>query len=432
MTKRDQVDVVTVVRRRAEHNVSRKDMDPDALKVLYRLIRNGYTAYLVGGGVRDLLLGRVPKDFDVATNARPRQLRKLFRNSFLIGRRFRLVHVKFGGNVIETSTFRRGPDETVEILNENLYRSSDNTFGTPEEDAWRRDFTINALFYDIRTYAIVDHVGGLVDLANGIVRSIGDPDVRFQEDPVRMVRAIRFASRLGFKIERKTYQAILRQRELVTHVPPPRLLEEMLRLFPFGAGESAFRLLRRTKVLIELFPEINDFLDRGGRETRLFWAHVDGLDKHTEKTGDGPYPQLLFAVLMYAPLLETLRREGIESGSHDPIARQVLDPISVRFRMPKRIYYGAIQILEGQCRFEQEGARFSKRRFVTQESFPYMLVLREIHLEATGGNQRELQEWRALYAEHRGAATVRTSSSRRGRKRRGRRQAPHGKPNGTP
>ena len=427
MPKHDQVDAVTVVRRRAEHNVSRKDMDPDALKVLYRLIRNGYTAYLVGGGVRDLLLGRVPKDFDVATNARPRQIRKIFRNSFLIGRRFRLVHVKFGGNVIETSTFRRGPDENVENLNENLYRNADNTFGTPEEDAWRRDFTINALFYDIRTYAIVDHVGGLEDLAQGIVRSIGDPIVRFQEDPVRMVRAIRFTSRLGFKMERKTYQAILHQRELVRHVPPPRMFEEVLRLFPFGSGESAFRLLRRTKILVELFPEISNFLDRGGRETRLFWAHLDGLDKHTEKTGDGPHPQLLFAVLMYAPLLEALRCEGIESGSHAPIARQVLDPVSVRFRMPKRFYYGAIQILDAQRRFETEAQRVSKQRWVTQESFPYMIVLREIHLQATGGNCRELKEWRALCDEHDGAQTVRGSSTRRRRKRRGRRRVPRGK-----
>ena len=424
MPKRDKVDVVTVVRRRAEHNVSRKDMDPDALKVLYRLIRNGYTSYLVGGGVRDLLLGRVPKDFDVVTNARPRQIRKLFRNSFLVGRRFRLVHVKFGGNVIETSTFRRRPDENLENLNENLYRNADNTFGTPEEDAWRRDFTINALFYDIRTYAIVDHVGGLEDLAQGIVRSIGDPVVRFQEDPVRMVRAIRFASRLGFKMERKAYQAIRQQRELVRHVPPPRLLEEVLRLFPFGTGENAFRLLRRTKILVELFPEISDFLDRGGRETRLFWAHMEGLDKHTETTRDGPHPQLLFAVLMYAPLLEGLRREGIESGSHAPIARQILDPVSVRFRMPKRFYYGAIQILDAQRRFETEAQRVSKHRWVMQDNFPYMIVLREIHLQATGRNGRELQEWKALYDEHGGAQTVRGSSVQRRRKRRRPRRSP--------
>ena len=432
MPKRDQVDAVTVVRRRAEHNVSRKDMDPDALKVLYRLIRNGYTAYLVGGGVRDLLLGRVPKDFDVATNARPRQLRKLFRNSFLVGRRFRLVHVKFGGNIIETSTFRRRPDDNGEVVNENLYRNPDNTFGTPEEDAWRRDFTINALFYDIRTYAIVDHVGGLQDLAGGIIRSIGDPDERFQEDPVRMVRAVRFASRLGFQVERKTYQAILRQRNLVMHVPPPRLFEEILRLFPFGAGESAYRLLRRTKILAEMFPEINAFLDHGGRETRLFWAHLGGLDAHTATEGNAAPPELLFAVLTYAPLLEAVRREGIDAGSHVPIARQVLDPISTRFRMPKRIYYGAIQVLDGQRRFNAQGQRFSKQRFVTQENFSHLLALREIHLKASGGNCHELEEWRALYREHGSQATVKKKAHRRRRQRRGRRRAPSRKEDDAP
>src|SRR5215213_11436484 len=197
---------------RPEHTLSRKAIDADALKVLYRLKNHGYIAYLVGGGVRDLLLGRRPKDFDIATDAHPYQIKKLFRNCWIIGRRFRLAHVKFGSKVIEVATFRRqvapgeevvqdgvpAPDPTTPEGEHLIHR--DNTFGTPEEDAFRRDFTINALFYDIATFSIIDYVDGLDDLHAGIVRSIGDPEVRFKEDPVRMLRAVAFAARLNFTI----------------------------------------------------------------------------------------------------------------------------------------------------------------------------------------------------------------------------------------
>ena len=400
MASHEHLDTVTVVRKRTEHNVSRKDMDPDALRVLYRLIRNGYTAYLVGGGVRDLLLGRKPKDFDVVTNARPRQLRRLFRNSFLIGRRFRLVHVKFGSNVIETSTFRRRPDDGPEHFNEELYRYRDNTFGTPEEDAWRRDFTINALFYDIATFAIVDHVGGLQDIEQRKIRSIGEAGVRFQEDPVRMVRAVRFASRLDFEIERDTYQSILKHANRIMMAAAPRLYEEVLKLFPFGAGESAFRLLRRTFLLKEMFPELDAFLDRGGGESKLFWGHMGGLDKRSDDTGMAHDAALIFSVLLYAPMLEALTEEEIEGGSYMPTARALLEPWAVRYRIPKRIQYLCVQALDGQRRFENAGKRFSKRRFVAHESFPLILALREIHLDAAGGDRKELESWRSLYREH--------------------------------
>lgn len=189
-----------IVKRRDEHGISRRNIDPDALRVLYRLSDCGFLSYLVGGGVRDLLLGRKPKDFDVSTSAHPNQIKRLFRNCFLIGRRFRLAHVKFGQKVIETSTFRK---QTVTEGDPNdpaadLHIHRDNTYGTPEEDARRRDFTVNGLFYDIKTFAVIDHVGGLADLDRKIIRCIGDPNIRFREDPVRMIRAVRFAARLGF------------------------------------------------------------------------------------------------------------------------------------------------------------------------------------------------------------------------------------------
>src|SRR6476661_394794 len=223
---------------RAEHRISRRDIDPDALKVLYRLREADHVAYLVGGSVRDLLLGRRPKDFDIGTSAHPYQVKKLFRNCWIIGRRFRLAHVKFGPKVIEVATFRRqiaageevvadgipAPDPTTPEGAQLIHH--DNTFGSPEEDAFRRDFTINALFYDIATFSVIDYVGGLDDLRAGIVRSIGDPDVRLREDPVRMLRAVALASRLGFTIDPPTRDAIHAHSREIARSSPARLLEE--------------------------------------------------------------------------------------------------------------------------------------------------------------------------------------------------------------
>lgn len=412
------VDVVRIVRQRSEHNISRRQIDPDALRVLYRLMRSGFTAYLVGGGVRDLLLGVQPKDFDVATDAHPREIRRLFRNSFLIGRRFRLVHVRFGDNVIETSTFRRRPEtedpaaevETAEPGVEGVepeaedaggrYHESDNTFGTAEEDAWRRDFTINALFYDIRTFAIIDHVGGLQDLEQRLIRSIGKPDVRFLEDPVRMVRAVRFAARLGCTIEAETYAAIIRNADHLKVAAPARMLEEIYKLFPYAAGEPAFRLLYQTGLLAVMFPELAEFLDRGSPETRLFWGHLAALGQR-ERDGMGPADAaLIFAVLFYAPFIEGLRLDGRETdyARQAATARRLLEPVAARYRMPKRVFYRAVLLLDGQRRFEG-GADRTRQRFVHHEAFGDMLNLRRIHLVASGESLDSLAGWEARLAE---------------------------------
>ncbi|OFW29108.1 MAG: hypothetical protein A3H97_02870 [Acidobacteria bacterium RIFCSPLOWO2_02_FULL_65_29] len=238
---------------RAEHTLSRSDIDPDALKVLYRLHQASYIAYLVGGSVRDLLLGRRPKDFDIGTSAHPPQVKKLFRNCWIIGRRFRLAHVKFGTNVIEVATFRRlvpqGEPGSTGRSTENeetprdprLYR--DNTFGTPEEDAFRRDFTINALFYDIGTFAVIDYVNGLDDLRARVVRSIGDPEVRFREDPVRMLRAVALAARLDFTIDPPILDAIRLHRHEIATSSPARLLDEYYKILRSGYAEITFRAL---------------------------------------------------------------------------------------------------------------------------------------------------------------------------------------------
>src|ERR1043165_7080133 len=227
---------------REQHPISRRDIDADALKVLYRLRQYNYTAYLVGGSVRDLLLARRPKDFDIGTSAHPYQVKKLFRNCWIIGRRFRLAHVKFGSKVVEVATFRRqvavgeevvqdgvpAPDPTTAEGQHLIHR--DNTFGTPEEDAFRRDFTINALFYDIATFSIIDYVGGIDDIAARIVRSIGDPDVRLREDPVRMLRAIALGARRDFEIEPQLLDSIRRHRHEIAKSSPPRMLEEYYKI----------------------------------------------------------------------------------------------------------------------------------------------------------------------------------------------------------
>jgi poly(A) polymerase len=245
---------------RAQHPVSRRDIDPNVLKVLYRLIGAGQVAYLVGGGVRDLMMGRRPKDFDVATSAHPTQVRELFRNSRLIGRRFRLVHVFFGAQNIEVATFRRRSEEVVEG-DDPLIRH-DNTFGTAAEDAFRRDFTVNALFYDPATFRVVDFTGGVADLRAGLIRTIGDPELRMREDPVRMIRAVRFAVKLGFAIEPATYAAMERHRGDLVKAAVPRLVEETFRTLALVGAEQAFMLLDRLGILEILLPSIAEHVSR--------------------------------------------------------------------------------------------------------------------------------------------------------------------------
>jgi poly(A) polymerase len=243
-------------------SLDRTAIDADADRVVRKLNRAGYKAYLVGGCVRDLLVHKTPKDFDVATSATPNEIKATFRNSRIIGRRFRLAHVFFGSKIIETSTFRANPRDD-EDQNDLLIRR-DNVFGTETEDARRRDFTINGLFYDVEREEVIDHVGGLADLDAKLVRTIGDPEVRFQEDPVRMLRAIKFAARLEFGFEEATWRAMLRWRGEISKCAPPRLLEEMHRLMRGGACRRSFELLVETGVLAILSPYLAGLLEGPG------------------------------------------------------------------------------------------------------------------------------------------------------------------------
>ncbi|MGB8992703.1 MAG: hypothetical protein WCD80_11670, partial [Desulfobaccales bacterium] len=253
---------------RPEHTVSRRDIDVEALKVLYRLYHAGYTAYLVGGGVRDLLLGKTPKDFDVVTNARPGELRKLFRNSRIIGRRFRLVQVFFkGGRIVEVSTFRRR-SEFDELAENDALPSKDTTYGTPVEDAQRRDLTINGLFYNIGDFSLVDYVGGMEDLEAGRIRVIGDPAVRFVRDPVRMLRVLRHAARIGFTIETAAWEEIRVKGHLIRTCPPARVRDEILKDFRSGAVRPFFALMLASGLFYDIFPAWVGRLGHSG-ESRL-------------------------------------------------------------------------------------------------------------------------------------------------------------------
>src|SRR4051794_39919961 len=255
---------------REDHPISRANISPNALKVLYRLRDSGYQAFLVGGAVRDLLLGLHPKDFDIATNAHPEDVRRIFRNCRLIGRRFHLAHVRFGHEIIEVATFRaahteidedhgvdevshRAIDESGRILRDNLY-------GTIEEDVWRRDFTANALYYNIEDFSVWDYVGGVEDARNRVLRLIGDPETRYREDPVRMLRAVRFAAKLGFELHADTAAPISKLAWMLDGVPPARLFDEINKLFLSGSAVRAFDLLNHYGMLEHLFPDVADAL----------------------------------------------------------------------------------------------------------------------------------------------------------------------------
>ncbi len=337
---------------RSQHPISRKMIDEEALKVLYRLHRHGFLAYLVGGSVRDLFLGKTPKDFDVATSAHPHEINLLFRNSRTIGRRFRLVQVFFKGRkIIEVSTFRSHSEFEETVTEEGEIIRTDS-FGTPEEDALRRDITVNGLFYNI----VIDYVGGAADLERQVIRTIGDPDERFQQDPVRMIRVIRHAARTGFSIEQTTYQAIIRNREKIRECSPSRIRDEFIRDLKEGAARSSLDLMLQTSLLLSLFPDLHRvYGDRNplkGRDQQLFLSLFGLVDEliQTKRT----LPESLLFALFLSPLLRVLTPEHPFLGEKEQhiyhtqairlITQQVLTPFSV----PKGTKEMASQILIAQ------------------------------------------------------------------------------------
>ena len=290
---------------RASHPISRREIDPDALKVLYRLSRNGFKAFMVGGAVRDLLLGKKPKDFDIATDARPGQIKKLFANCFLIGRRFRLAHIRFKGNkIIEVATFRKEPEANQEVEPDH-----NNTFGTPQEDAFRRDITINALFYDINTFSIIDYVGGLEDIKRKRVCIIGDAAVRYNEDPVRMWRVLRYASRQGFSIEHETAKAIEMNRDLLAASSGSRLYEELNKDLTSGFAGVLFRKMAACTLLSIIFGNIGKIVEESHEVREEFLRLLDILDGALRR-GEPPSQVVSYGLFLWPWASRVIHEKG--------------------------------------------------------------------------------------------------------------------------
>lgn len=334
-------------------------MSEQAIKVLYGLKKAGFQACLVGGGVRDLLLGLEPKDFDVATNASPEQVKETFRNSRLIGRRFRLAHVGYGRNIIEVATFRANLEpegEDVHVENGRIIR--DNAFGNIEEDVWRRDFTVNALYYDINNFSVIDYVNGYEDLKQGILRLIGDPSARYHEDPVRMLRAIRFAVKLGMRIEEKTEAPIFELANLLTEISPARLFEEILKLFHAGKALQTFESLRHYGLFAPLFPQTSIILDQEaeGFPHTLICEALKSTDRRIA-SGKPVTPAFLFAAMLWEPM----------QAAMTPILDQGMPAIQ------------AIQAATDQVFSQQRQAVSIPRRFAIMVKEIFVLQARLMH-----------------------------------------------------
>ena len=364
---------------REQHNISRKNISSAALKVLYRLRDEGFAAFLVGGAVRDLQLGGNPKDFDVATDATPEDVRRLFRNCRLIGRRFRLAHVVFGREIIEVATFRGPGDEAGEgaesgreIVDGRILR--DNVWGTIEEDALRRDFRVNALYYDIADFSIRDYVGGMEDLADRVLHLIGDASQRYREDPVRMLRAVRLAAKLDFTIGDDAAQPIADLGALVAAAPPARLFDESLKMFLAGHGLSSLRLLRRYDLLRYLFPATERALkqDADGAYASLLEGGLASTDARVNE-GKSTTPAFLFALLLWGDVRRRASR-SIEDGVDVALAWQrasdkVIVEQTAAVAIPRRFLYAMEEIWALQLRFHDIGHRKRVSRLLAHPRF---------------------------------------------------------------
>ncbi|MFC3907614.1 polynucleotide adenylyltransferase PcnB [Legionella dresdenensis] len=381
---------------RNQHKLSKTDISNNALKVLNRLNSAGFQAYLVGGSVRDLLLGKVPKDFDVATNATPNQIRSLFRNARIIGRRFKLVHIIFHRDIIEVATFRG--NETVaedQQTNDKGMLVRDNVYGTLDEDAWRRDFTINSLYYNIDDASIVDFTGGVADVHNRLLRIIGDADVRYQEDPVRMLRAVRFSAKLHFSISPETAEPIKRLSHLIRHVSSSRLFDEMTKLYQCGAAGAVQQLLEEHGLFRQLFPLTHDLLDSQYPTRALLKIALENTD--TRIHDDKPVtPAFLYAVLLWFPLKQKARE--LQAEEHLPplpalemAMSSVINEQNQIITIPKRFSQIIREMWLLQFRFPK---RFGNKAFTLLQHPRFRAAYDFLALRALVGDESiELAEW---------------------------------------
>jgi poly(A) polymerase len=400
------------------HGVSRKQMSPNALRVLYRLREAGYGAYLVGGAVRDLLLGGQPKDFDVATDATPEQVKALFRNCRLIGRRFRLAHVIFGREIIEVATFRAngGDDEGDRQTDDSGRLLRDNVYGTIEEDAVRRDFTANALFYTIEDFSVRDYVGGYEDIQARVLRLIGEPEARYREDPVRMLRAARLAAKLGFSIDPATAAPIPRMAPLLAEASPARLFEETLKLFLTGHAVASFEQLERLGLLPVLLPETAQALaaNSSGALRRMLLEGLGNTDRRVAN-GDPVSPAFLYAVLLWPAYCRTLAQLQAQGVQPAEAQRRAADRVTLhqleRTAMPRRFTVPMQEIWLLQPRFS---LRQRKRvfRLLAHPRFRAAFDFLELRQVASDSHADDVAFWRQ--AQQHPAAALEGVSARAG------------------
>ena len=422
---------------RQAHTLSRRLVDDDALKVIHRLQQHDFETYLVGGGVRDLLLDRRPKDFDLGTSAHPQQIKRLFKNCWIIGRRFRLAHIKFGKKTLEVATFRKQvPPETDteraarEAERERAKRDAastgrptrrfiprDNTFGTAEEDAFRRDFTINALFYDAANRSILDYVDGMRDIRSRTIRSIGDPNERFVEDPVRMLRAVVLAARLELSIDPAVTEAIRRYRGELVHSSPARLLEELYKIARSGASERIIHDLGTTGLLRYFAPE----LDRA--RSAALWRSLAALDQYRRRFDDIPEtlgnPLLLGSIVSPFATIERPRRRAAQ----EPLAKRPLEVSLGVLPIARRDLERLRQILDLQRRLADiKLSTRAKRTLLQRAAFSDALTWMEIH----GRTANLVDHWR-----HEATTTAQPERAHRRPRRRRRRGPKRPKPDGS-
>ena len=430
----------------AAPDIAHEDLDQDALRVISKLRRAGHEAYLVGGCVRDLKLGRKPKDYDLATAAHPRKVKRLFHNGRIIGRRFKLVHIFYGDHIIETATFRREPERGDG--SGDLLITEDNEYGTAAEDARRRDFTINGLFLDPDTSPrrggrqaprIIDFVDGLEDLEAGVLRTIGDPLVRLAEDPVRILRAVKFATRLGFRIHETTWDAMCEIAPELERSSRPRVLEELMRLLRSGTALGAFRMLRACGALRVLIPSLDEFLGRRRdpdpavhERADGFWRLLEALDGLVHD-GHQPSASLSIAVLFYRLVEweadpETRTLPGPPASDLYGVATEVLEPFASETRLPRRDYARARHTIAHQRRFTQaKNRRFRPLVFMRSEGFEEALALFRLHSLAWGQGWDLYEAWVARYERAKDASFEEVDAARRqGRRRRRRRRRKSG------
>ncbi|AWB68999.1 polynucleotide adenylyltransferase PcnB [Saccharobesus litoralis] len=387
---------------RDQHNISRQNIGRNALKVLYRLNDAGYDAYLVGGGVRDLLLGLNPKDFDIATNATPEQIKKLFNNCRLIGRRFRLAHIVFGREIIEVATFRGHHEpakqqDAVSHQNEHGQLLRDNVYGSIDEDAERRDFSINALYYSVADYSIRDYWGGVQAIANREISLIGDPEIRYREDPVRMLRAVRFAVKLDMQIAQKTADPINELASLLKNIPPARIFEECLKLFLGGKGQATFDALLKYELFQQIFwPLKNTMKDKLGHPYQMFSLALANTDDRIS-AGKRVTPAFLFATL-YWHLIDARKHELQNEGglstydAYQVALGDILDTAAKSVMIPKRFASMIRDIWQLQPRLEQRHGN-KPFKLIEHPKFRAAYDFLLLRAEVEKGHLVELAQW---------------------------------------